>query len=66
MIKDIGFAAGDVWKKLRDEDEIVITRLQRKTGLPVNKFYMALGWLAREDKISFRQERRTIRVSLKK
>jgi|UniRef100_A0A7V3VUH5 hypothetical protein len=65
MISDIGFAAGAIWKKLKEEGEMVITRLKRKTGLPINMFYMGLGWLAREDKLNFRRERRTIYVSLK-
>jgi hypothetical protein len=65
MINKIGLAAGDIWKKLKTEGDIVITRLQRKTGLPVNLFYMGLGWLARENKVSITAEKRTIRVSLK-
>ncbi len=65
MITDIGFAAGSIWKKLKEEGGMVITRLMRKSGLPINMFYMGLGWLAREDKIKFRREGRTIYVSLK-
>ncbi|MGQ9464740.1 MAG: winged helix-turn-helix domain-containing protein [bacterium] len=65
MITDIGFAAGNIWKKLKDEGEMVITKLQRRTGLPMNMFYMGLGWLAREDKVEFHREKRTIYVSLK-
>jgi len=65
MITEIGFAAGNIWKKLKDEGEMVITKLQRKSGLPINIFYMGLGWLAREDKVKFKREKRTIYVSLK-
>ncbi|HEX7320475.1 MAG TPA: winged helix-turn-helix domain-containing protein [bacterium] len=65
MIVKIGNAAGDIWKKLRAEGDMVITKLQRKTGLPVNLFYLGLGWLARENKVSISIEKRTIRVSLK-
>ncbi len=64
MISDIGFAAGTIWKKLKEEGEMVITRLQRKSGLPINMFYLGLGWLAREDKVKFRRNKRTIYVSL--
>ncbi|MEO0143197.1 MAG: winged helix-turn-helix domain-containing protein [candidate division WOR-3 bacterium] len=66
MINEIGLAAGDIWKKLNEEGEMVITRLKRKTGLPINMFYLGLGWLAREDKLIFRREKRTIYVSLKR
>lgn len=65
MITDIGFAAGSIWKKLKDDGETVITKLQRRTGLPINMFYMGLGWLAREDKVKFRREKRTIYVSIR-
>lgn len=65
MINKIGLAAGDIWKMLKTEGNVVITRLHRKTGLPVNMFYMGLGWLARENKVSIKIEKRTIRVSLK-
>jgi len=65
MIDKIGLGAGDIWKKLKQEGETVITRLHRKTGLPGNLFYMGLGWLARENKIKFRLAKRTIHVSLK-
>lgn len=65
MITEIGFAAGNIWKKLKEEGEMVITKLQRRSGLPVNMFYLGLGWLAREDKVKFRREKRTIYVSLK-
>ncbi len=65
MIMDIGFAAGNIWKRLKEEGEMVITGLMRRTGLPINMFYMGLGWLAREDKVKFRKEKRTIYVSLK-
>ncbi|MGQ9664653.1 MAG: winged helix-turn-helix domain-containing protein [bacterium] len=65
MITDIGFAAGNIWKKLKDEGEMVITKLQRRTGMPINMFYMGLGWLAREDKVKFRREKRIIYVSIR-
>ena len=65
MIDKIGIAAGEIWKKLKNEGEVVITKLQRKTGLPLNLFYLGLGWLARENKVSFKIEKRTIHVSLK-
>ncbi len=66
MINEIGLSAGQIWKKLNEEGEMVITTLKRKTGLPINMFYLGLGWLAREDKLNFRREKRTIYVSLKK
>jgi len=66
MINEIGLAAGAIWRKLNEEGEMVITRLKRKSGLSISMFYLGLGWLAREDKLNFRREKRTIYVSLKK
>jgi hypothetical protein len=65
MITDIGLAAGNIWKILKAEGELTITQLKRKSGLPVNQFYMGLGWLAREDKLRFRRDRRNIFIVLK-
>ncbi len=66
MVNEIGLAAGSIWRRLNEEGEMVITKLMKKTGLPINIFYLGLGWLAREDKLNFRREKRTIYVSLKK
>jgi len=65
MIHEIGSVAGNIWQKLSVEGEMVVTNLQKKTGIPANLFYMGLGWLAREDKIKIRREKRTIYISLK-
>ncbi|OGC39118.1 hypothetical protein A2Y85_01995 [candidate division WOR-3 bacterium RBG_13_43_14] len=62
----IGLAAGDIYQTLEQNQETPLSRLARKTGLPVNLFYMGLGWLAKENKIDFRLDKRTIYVSLKK
>ena len=65
MVKEIGLAAGDIWRKLKEEGEIPITRLMKKSRLPINLFYMGLEWLSKEDKINYRREKRTIYVALK-
>lgn len=65
MINEIGHVAGNIWKKLNEEGEMVITGLKRRTGLSVSMFYLGLGWLAREDKLNFRKDKRAIYVSLK-
>jgi hypothetical protein len=65
MNMEIGQAAGSVWKILKADGEITVTRLKKKSGLPLSQFYMGLGWLAREDKLSFRRDKRNIFISLK-
>ncbi len=65
MFDKIGLAAGDIWRELHNQGEMPITKLNKKTELPVGLFYMALGWLSREDKVRFRRERRKLYVALK-
>jgi Winged helix-turn-helix domain (DUF2582) len=65
MNMEIGEAAGRIWKILKADGETPVTRLKKKSGLPLNHFYMGLGWLAREDKLVFRRDKRNILVSLK-
>ncbi len=65
MVDKIGLAAGDIWRKLKKEGETSLTLLNKKTGLPVNIFYMGLGWLTREDKINYRREKKVIYIALK-
>jgi hypothetical protein len=65
MVERIGKAAGDIWELLKSQGEIPITKLNKETGLPANLFYMALGWLSREDKLSYRRDKRKLYVVLK-
>ncbi len=65
MITEIGSAAGMIWNVLKKEGEANVTQLQKKTNLPQSQFFMALGWLAREDKIQFRRDRRALFIGLK-
>lgn len=65
MVDRIGKAAGDIWELLKSQGETPITRLNKEAGLPANLFYMALGWLSREGKLSYRREERKLYVALK-
>jgi hypothetical protein len=65
MNLEIGQAAGNIWKVLKAEGETTVTRLKKKSGLPISNFYMGLGWLAREEKLNFRRDKRNIFISLK-
>ena len=58
MIKaKIGEAAGHIWSLLAEEGPTRISRLQKKVDAPKPIFYQALGWLAREGKIDYSQEK---------
>ncbi len=48
----IGINAGKIWDILRANREIDISGLSRSTKIEKNDCYAALGWLAREGKIT--------------
>lgn len=64
MREDIGNAAGTVWRYLETHGSRNVSQIQRETGLSQSLTYLALGWLAREGKVHFGQERRALLVSL--
>ena len=64
MREAIGEAAGKVWRYLGAQGSRSVSQIQRDTRLSQSLTYLALGWLAREDKVRFAQERRALLVSL--
>jgi hypothetical protein len=65
MEVEIGTAAGTVWQYLQDNGPVPLTQLKKETKLGDQLFFMALGWLAREDKVHFAKSGRTPTVTLK-
>ncbi len=52
MIEDIGKTAGEVWTFLNAQTEAVnLAKLKKNISASSNVLMMALGWLAREDKL---------------
>ncbi len=52
MIEDIGKTAGEIWTFLNSQSEAVnLAKLKKNISAPTNILMMALGWLAREDKL---------------
>lgn len=52
--KEIGHNAGRVWEYLNvRKEEITISELKKKLKMSDSDLNLALGWLAREDKIFF-------------
>lgn len=60
----IGENAGIVWRKLESKGCLTFEELQSETGLDLPAVFAAVGWLAREDKISFMKEKGITSVSL--
>lgn len=65
MTDDIGHAAGEIWRYLEQRGKQTVNQLQKGTKLSSQMLHLGLGWLAREDKITLIQERRSVWVSLK-
>ena len=64
MDTQIGEAAGQIWQYLAEQGEVTLPQLQRGTTLPERLVLMGVGWLAREDKLCFVQERGILKLSL--
>jgi len=64
METELGEAAGRMWQYLAEHGETTLRQLQRGTTLPERLLYRGVGWLAREDKLCFVQERGVLTLSL--
>jgi hypothetical protein len=61
----IGQTAGKVWKVLSDRGEQTLTGVKKAIDGPDDVTMAAVGWLARENKLTFETNGRTITVSLR-
>ena len=61
----VGELAGYVWRFLEDEGETSVSGVSKNIDAPKSKVDMALGWLARENKIEFVEKSRGRAVRLK-
>ena len=51
----IGSWAGLVWNALNEADVLGIKQIKKITKLKEKEIYAALGWLARENKVTFEE-----------
>lgn len=65
VVDQIGEAAGLVWNHLNQNGPISLTKLIKELGLQRDVVMQALGWLAREDKLSIDDEGRTRVIRLR-
>ena len=49
----IGDTAGAVWETLSKEGPLTFAALMEEVNAPQSLFFMAIGWLSREDKLHF-------------
>jgi predicted transcriptional regulator len=65
MIKDqIGTNAGKIWHFLNENGESNISEIKKALSMKSSEVRMALGWLARENKVFFLADEDRIRVIL--
>ena len=60
----IGTWAGQVWNALNESGKLTVKGLKKATKLKENELYAALGWLAREGKVSMYEVDADIEVVL--
>jgi hypothetical protein len=65
MKDKVGEVAGLVWRHLEEKEESSPSKIAKKVEASQNKVYMALGWLAKEDKLEFTEKGRGKTVKLK-
>jgi hypothetical protein len=49
----IGETAGHVWRALESHGPQTVAALMEEVNAPQSLFFMAIGWLSREDKVRF-------------
>lgn len=65
MKNRIGETAGRVWRTLAENGELSIARLSKLVGEKEGAVLMAIGWLAREDKVEFHEKAGKMTVGIK-
>ncbi|TDT69213.1 winged helix-turn-helix protein DUF2582 [Hypnocyclicus thermotrophus] len=61
----IGNNAGIIWKTLADKPKQSIVELEKETKLKRDEILLALGWLIKEDKLTYEKIGRGIKFYLK-
>ncbi len=64
MHNRIGELAGTIWKELDRKGEMTPKTMSTALKAKPQDVHMALGWLAREDKIEFESTKTSLKVKL--
>ena len=64
MVDEIGDGAGKVWHYLNENPGATLEQVGKSLKLEKSLFYMAVGWLAREGKLTFEKEHGGTKLSL--
>jgi hypothetical protein len=66
MFHTIGETAGEIWRLLSNEGPLSISAVAGRMKQSQTAVYMGIGWLAREDKLTFTETKRGMQLSAKK
>jgi hypothetical protein len=61
----VGETAGKIWNLLNDQGPQTFPQLKKKLNGSGEIVSLAVGWLAREDKVDIKQEKKAVKVALK-
>jgi hypothetical protein len=64
-VNSVGATAGEIWAYLEKKGRSSVSAVEKAASAPKREVQMAIGWLAREDKIELAEEKRTLYVWLK-
>lgn len=65
MNEMIGTTAGQVWEYLSNNEEVTMAALKKNLELKGDEATMALGWLARENKVELTKKGASVKIRLK-
>ena len=65
IILEVGETAGKIWHLLNDEGPHTLAQIKKRLNGSSELASLALGWLAREDKVEIRQDKKSYKVALK-
>jgi hypothetical protein len=65
MIEKIGDIAGKIYQYLEKNGETSVLKLKTSLKSSNSLVCMGIGWLAREDKVSVKDAKKDVKVSLK-
>jgi hypothetical protein len=63
--EEIGHVAGDLWGYLDKGGAQTLAAIKKEVNAPNDLVLAAIGWLAREDKLSFSGNNRSLKISLR-
>jgi hypothetical protein len=61
----IGEIAGQIWQLLDSQGAQSVPAIRRAISAPDDVIFASIGWLAREDKLSFSKSGRSLTISLR-